>query len=92
MTPIERVRQELARYQHLLLLFEAEPDSAGGVELVIRLKTEVPGAHVYRAPIHPRDIEHAQFPWTFQKYLYDCLHDYLCEMFVTNPQERETGA
>lgn len=92
MTPIERVRAELARYQHLLLLFEAEPDSSGDVELVIRLKTEVPGAHVYHAPIHPRDIEHAQFPWTFQKYLYDCLHDYLCEMFVSNPQEREPRA
>lgn len=92
MTPIERVRAELARYQHLLLLFEAEPDSSGGVELVIRLKTEVPGAHVYHAPIHPRDIEHAQFAWTFQKYLYDCLHDYLCEMFVSNPQEREPRA
>lgn len=92
MTPIERVRAELARYQHLLLLFEAEPDSSGGVELVIRLKTEVLGAHVYRAPIHPRDIEHAQFAWTFQKYLYDCLHDYLCEMFVSNPQEREPRA
>lgn len=92
MTPIERVRAELARYQHLLLLFEAEPDSSGGVELVIRLKAEVPGAHVYRAPIHPRDIEHSQFPWTFQKYLYDCLHDYLCEMFVSNPQEREPRA
>ncbi len=92
MTPIERVRAELARYQHLLLVFEAGHDSSGGVELVIRLRTEVPGAHVYRAPIHPRDIEHAQFPWTFQKYLYDCLHDYLCEMFISNPQEREPRA
>ncbi|MGJ5814981.1 hypothetical protein [Paludibaculum fermentans] len=89
MTPLERVRAELARYQHLLLVFEAEHDPSGGVELVIHLKTEVPGAHTYRAPIHPRDIEQAQFPWTFQKYLYDCLHDYLCEMFISNPQERE---
>lgn len=86
MTPIERVRTELARYEHLLLDFDAE-ETPSGVELVIRLKADVPGAHVYRAPLHPRDIAHAQFPWTFQKYLYDCLHDYLCEMFTRNPQQ-----
>lgn len=86
MTPIERVRTELARYEHLLLDFDAE-ETPAGVELVIRLKADVPGAHVYRAPLHPRDIAHAQFPWTFQKYLYDCLHDYLCEMFTRNPQQ-----
>jgi hypothetical protein len=84
--PIDRVRTELARYEHLLLDFDAE-ETPSGVELVIRLKAGVPGAHVYRAPLHPRDIAHAQFPWTFQKYLYDCLHDYLCEMFTRNPQQ-----
>ena len=92
MTPIDRVRAELARYDHLLLAFEAEADASGAVELIIRLKHDVPGAHVYRAPIHPRDIEHPQFAWTFQKYLYDCLHDYLCELFVTNPQEKGAPA
>lgn len=86
MAPIDRVRTELARYEHLLLDFDAE-ETPSGVELVIRLKADVPGAHVYRAPVHPRDIAHAQFPWTFQKYLYDCLHDYLCEMFTRNPQQ-----
>lgn len=86
MAPIDRVRTELARYEHLLLDFDAE-ETPSGVELVIRLKADVPGAHVYRAPLHPRDIAHAQFPWTFQKYLYDCLHDYLCEMFTRNPQQ-----
>lgn len=85
MLPIDRVRSELARYEHLLLAFDAG-ESPSGIELVIRLKADVPGAHVYRAPLHPRDIAHPQFPWTFQKYLYDCLHDYLCEMFVRNPQ------
>ena len=88
MSPLAQVQAELARYEHLLLEFDAR-DSGGQVELVIRLKADVPGAHVYYAPIHPRDITHPQFPWTFQKYLYDCLHDYLCEMFVRNPQEQE---
>ncbi|MBI4892793.1 MAG: hypothetical protein HY821_19370 [Acidobacteria bacterium] len=86
MPPIDLVREQLRRYEHLLLLFDAE-ETAAGVELVIRLKADVPGAHVYRAPLHPRDMAHPQFPWTFQKFLYDCLHDYLCEMFTRNPQQ-----
>ncbi len=86
MPPIDLVREQLRRYEHLLLQFDAE-ETSSGVELIIRLKAEVPGAHVYRAPMHPRDIAHPQFPWTFQKFLYDCLHDYLCEMFTRNPQQ-----
>lgn len=88
MTSLEKVRRELGRYEHLLLAFDAEETPAGGVELVIRLRAPVAGAHEYRAPLHPRDIAHPQFEWTFQRHLYDCLHDYLCELFVRNPQER----
>lgn len=87
MTDFEKVRAELARYHHLLLDFDAE-ESAGSVWLILRPRVPVEGAHVYRAPLHPRDIAHPQFSWTFQKQLYDCLHDYLCELFVRNPQER----
>ena len=47
------------------------------------------GLHTYYAPVHARDIEHPQFAWTFQRYLYDCMHDYLVEMFVDTPQSRE---
>lgn len=85
MGSLERVRAELARYEHLLLEFAAR-EGAGGVELLIRLKQPVEGAHEYVAPVHERDIAHPQFPWTFQKFLYDCLHDYLCELFLRNPQ------
>jgi hypothetical protein len=77
---------EIDRYEHLLLDFSAE-ETAQGVNLMIRLKQPVPGAHVYVAPIHARDLQHPQFTWTFQRYLYDCLHDYLCEMFTRNPQQ-----
>ena len=87
MSPLDRVRAEIGRYDHLLLEFSAEESSQGGVDLIIRLKHDVPGAHVYVAPIHARDLEHPQFTWTFQRYLYDCLHDYLCEMFTRNPQQ-----
>ena len=87
--PLEQVKRELARYEHLLLDFDADYDARGEVELVIRLKAEVPGVHTYRAPIHARDIAHPQFEWSFQRHLYDCLHDYLCEMFTRNPQQRD---
>jgi hypothetical protein len=39
--------------------------------------------------LQPREIEHSQFPWSFQRQLYDCLHDYVIEMFVRNPQRQD---
>ena len=54
------------------------------------MRNESLGLHTYYAPVHSRDIAHAQFPWTFQRYLYDCMHDYLVEMFLRTPQSRET--
>jgi len=81
--PLEKVQAEIARYDHALLDFSAR-EQKGTIELVIQLKSRE--LHTYYAPIHPRDIEHPQFPWTFQRYLYDCMHDYLVEMFVHTPQ------
>lgn len=92
MTSLEKVQRELGRYEHLLLEFGAEETPAGGVDLLIRLRSPVPGAHEYRAPLHERDLAHPQFPWSFQRHLYDCMHDYLCELFVRNPQELNPGA
>lgn len=89
MTALEKVAAELNRYEHALLRFSAREHN-GGVELVIETK-EVLGLHTYYAPVHARDIEHPQFAWTLQRYLYDCMHDYLVEMFVRTPQSREVG-
>lgn len=85
---LEKVRSELARYQHALMDFSAREHN-GAIELVIELRDRGPGLHTYYAPIHPRDIRHSQFPWTLQRYLYDCLHDYLIEMFIRTPQSRD---
>jgi hypothetical protein len=85
---LEKVRRELERYEHPLVEFSAV-ENGGGIELVIRLRHMVPGIHIYRAPLHARDIASPQFAWTLQRYLYDCLHDYLVEMFVRTPQSRE---
>ena len=83
------MQSELARYEHLLIDFSAEADAAGDIVLLMRLKQAPEGVSPYRAPLHARDIAHPQFEWTFQKFLYDCLHDYVCEMFTRNPQQRD---
>ena len=69
--------------------FDVRERDDGSVELVIACRDRSLGLHTYYAPLHPRDLAHSQFPWTFQKYLYDCLHDYLIEMFTLTPQSRE---
>jgi hypothetical protein len=89
MSPLEKVEAELARYAHALLRFSVREKPDGSIELVIEPRAAVDGLHTYYAPLHPRDIEHPQFPWTFQRYLYDCLHDYMVELFVLTPQSRE---
>lgn len=91
MTPLEKVLAETGRYEHALLAFSARQRN-GAIELVISLKDNRLGLHTYYAPVHDRDIDHPQFPWTFQRYLYDCMHDYLVEMFIRTPQTRETRA
>jgi len=84
---VEKVRAELARYEHPLFVFDAR--AAGeNVEVEIRFKPAGVEVHHYVFLMRPREIEHAQFPWTFQKQLYDCLHDYIIEMFISNPQRQ----
>jgi hypothetical protein len=84
----EKVRAELARYEHPLFEFGARPAS-GGVEILIRFKLSEPQIHVYSYVMPEREIENRQFPWTFQKQLYDCLHDFVIEMFTNNPQRQD---
>jgi hypothetical protein len=82
---VEKVREELAQYEHPLFDFSARPGEEC-VEVEIRFKPARAEVHNYTFQLRPREIEHSQFPWTFQKHLYDCLHDYVIEMFVRNPQ------
>ena len=85
MTSLEMVRKELARYEHPLLNFSAR-EKGDTVEVIIDFKNKDLGLHTYYYEIHPRDLEHPQFPWTFQRQLYDCVHDYIIEMFTLTPQ------
>lgn len=84
MSSIERVREQLARYEHPFFDFEAR-EKGDAVEMVIRSKVSNVLSPEYRIDLNQRDIENSQFPWTFQRLLYDCLHDYVVELFTRNP-------
>jgi hypothetical protein len=84
-TRLERVQQELAKYEHPLLIFSART-KGDAVEVLINVRSSVP-VHTYVFELHPRDLDSPQFEWQFQRQLYDCLHDYFIEMFVRTPQE-----
>jgi hypothetical protein len=86
---LETVRIELARYEHPLFSFHARP-AVEGVEIEIRYRPAEPAVHTYLLLLRPREIENKQFPWMLQKQLYDCLHDFVIEMFTRNPQEQNS--
>ena len=84
MSSIERVREELAKYGHPFFDFEAR-EKEDGVELVIRSKMPDVHSPEYRITLNERDLQNSQFRWTFQKLLYDCLTDYIVELFTRSP-------
>jgi hypothetical protein len=85
---LERVQQQLRLYEHPLVIFEAR-EKADAVELIIRPRFSDPPVHTYLFDLHPRDLDDPQFEWAFQRLVFDCLHDYLVEMFVRTPQHRK---
>ena len=84
MTPIEKVREELEKYEHPFFYFFAE-EKTGGVELHIHSRVPNVLSPEYRITLADRDLQSTQFPWTFQKLLYDCLTDYMVELFTKSP-------
>src|SRR5258708_2468332 len=86
-TRLDRVLTQLRLYEHPLLDFDARAKN-DAVEVIIQFKDREIPVHTYYFDLHPRDLDHPQFEWTFQRQLYDCLHDYLIEMFTRTPQNR----
>ncbi|MCI0402788.1 MAG: hypothetical protein L0212_04615 [Acidobacteria bacterium] len=82
---LEKVRQALLDYEHPLFKFGVKGDDAA-VIVEIRFKNAVVPVHTYEFILQPREVDHPQFVWSFQRQLYDCLHDYVVEMFTRNPQ------
>jgi hypothetical protein len=86
-TRLDRVLAQLGLYEHPLLDFSARAKGEG-VEVIIQFKNPPVPVHTYYFDLHPRDLDHPQFEWGFQRQLYDALHDYLIEMFTRTPQNR----
>jgi hypothetical protein len=84
MSLIQRFREELEKYEHPFFDFSAE-EKEGGIELRIRSRVTDVHSPEYRITFAERDIQSSQFPWTFQKLLYDCLTDYVVELFTKSP-------
>jgi hypothetical protein len=84
MNLIQRVREELEKYEHPFFDFSAE-EKDSGVELRIRSRLSNVHSPEYRITLAERDLQSSQFPWTFQKLLYDCLTDYIVELFTKSP-------
>jgi hypothetical protein len=84
---LERVLAQLRLYEHPLLNFSARAKD-DAVEVVIKFKDESIPVHTYYFDLHPRDLDDPQFEWSFQRQLYDALHDYFVEMFIRTPQDR----
>ena len=84
---LDRVLNQLRLYEHPLLKFSARA-KRDGVEVIIQFKDPTMPVHTYYFDMHPRDLDDAQFEWSFQRQLYDALHDYFVEMFIRTPQDR----
>jgi hypothetical protein len=84
---IDRVLAQLRLYEHPLLNFSARAKDEG-VEVIIDFKDKTVPVHTYYFDLHPRDLDHPQFEWGFQRQLFDALHDYFMEMFIRTPQDR----
>jgi hypothetical protein len=84
---LAKVREHLLLYDHPLLAFSAREDQ-GTIEVLIDLRHSTVPVHSYQFQVHPRDLDHPQFAWNFQRQLYDALHDYFIEMFTRTPQDR----
>ena len=85
---LDKVKGELSRYAHPLFEWEAQCASIG-VEIIIKLKIKDIYDEPYRLVLKPREIDARGFEWDFQRQLYNCLHDYLVEMFTRSPHIAE---
>ena len=84
MVPLDRVLDEIQKYEHPFFHFIARQKD-NGIELCIRSKIPDVLSPEYRITLADRDLQSTQFPWTFQKLLYDCLTDYMVELFTKSP-------
>jgi hypothetical protein len=85
---LEKVNRQLSRYEHPLFQWEAR-SLATGVEVAVSLKIKGVFDEPYQLVFKPREIDARGFEWDFQRQLFNCLHDYLVEMFIRSPHITE---
>ena len=85
---LEKVNHQLSRYEHPLFEWDAR-SLVSGVEIFIRLKIKGIYDEPYRLVFKPREIDARGFEWDFQRQIFNCLHDYLVEMFIRSPHITE---
>jgi hypothetical protein len=85
---LTKVEKELSRYEHPLFEWEAH-EASPGVDIIIRLRVLGLYDDPYRLSLQPREINANGFQWDFQRQLFNCLHDYLVEMFTRSPHIEE---
>ncbi len=88
---LTQVLDQLKLYEHPLVSFSARAKD-DGVEVILSPRFDEPKVHIYYYDLHPRDLDDPQFEWTLQRQIFDCLHDYLVEMFIRTPQHRKENA
>lgn len=86
LSSLEKIQQELNRYEHPLFTFTAEIVPKG-VKVTISLKVE-PVCDPYMFIVPHRDLADPRYGWRFQNLLYNYLHDYIIENFTQTPQHR----
>ena len=85
---LERVRSELARYEHPLFNWSAKVIERR-VQVSITVKSSDAPIDSYTFDLTERDLNARSFQWDFQRLLYNYLHDYLVEMFTRSPHIRD---
>ncbi len=88
---LSRVLNHLKLYDHPLIAFGARA-KGDSVEVILSPRFSEPKVHTYYYELHPRDLDDPQLEWTLQRQIFDCLHDYLVEMFIRTPQHRKENA
>jgi hypothetical protein len=59
------------------------------IQIVIQAKNITVPVHTYTIDLHPRDLESRQLQWTLERQIYDGLHDYIIEMFISAAHTRD---
>jgi hypothetical protein len=84
----EKVNALLSKYEHPLMSFSAH-QRGDIIQIVIQAKNITVPVHTYTIDLHPRDLESRQLQWTLERQIYDGLHDYIIEMFISAAHTRD---